>query len=166
MLATPDLLWLGQCLPAASAPALGPHTSYGSAALAALTWRRLSLDCSAADCSVVFSLTGWASLSLDARSKFIETSRFSLAAPGLSMGHLYVAYRRHSAATILWYDRNPYYVQAVIAPPGSRPPTPGSRLRRTLSVAGGPFVSSGRVAHSSIFIDFWQSNSSSRKPGL
>jgi len=34
MLATPVLLWLGQSLPAASAPAPGPHTSYHRAACA------------------------------------------------------------------------------------------------------------------------------------
>jgi len=53
--------------------------------------------------------------------------------------------RRRSAAASLRSVRNPWSIQAESEPPGRRPPAPGSHFRRTHSVTGGPFVSSGFV---------------------
>jgi len=70
----------------------------------------------------------------------------------MSLSTLFM-FGRRSAAASLWYVRNPCVIQADSEPPGRLPPAPGSHIRRSLSVTGGPFVSSGGVGLSSTLAD-------------
>jgi hypothetical protein len=82
---TPDLLWLGQCLPAAFRSCTGsPYLRRGSSS-------RGNLVASAcADCSAAFSITGGASLRQGANALLCRNVTFRLTAPVRRYEPLYV----------------------------------------------------------------------------
>jgi len=84
MLATPDLLWLGQCLPAAF------RSCTGSPYLRRRSQLTLELVASAyADYSAAFSISGVASLGQGANALLCRNVTFRLTAPGRRYEPLY-----------------------------------------------------------------------------
>jgi hypothetical protein len=151
LFATPALLWRGQSLPAASAPAPGPHTSRIDDGL-------LQSLCSA---SVLSGLLRdlfshrLSNLGNKRERLHLRTARFQphgILNIRMSLSTL-LLYSRRSAAASLWSVRNPCVIQADSEPPGRLPPAPGSHIRCAVPLPGGAFVSSGGVELSSTLAD-------------
>jgi len=133
MLATPGLFWPDQSLPAASAPAPGPHTS---------GWK-IDLSNFAATSALSRLLRGLfssrsTSLGNRSRGPGLTTGLFQphgILDVRMSLSTLSFLCRRRATA-ILRYGRNPCVIQADTEPPGRLPPAPGSHVRRSTPSPG------------------------------
>jgi len=150
MLATPVLLWLGQSLPAASAPAPGPHTQRLQVVFTTISARQ-----SFPDCSGTFSVTGRAMLrDLRERKLFwhrrLSASRLPDERMGLSTGFI----RRRSSAASLGMLATPDSFRLNQSPLGAFHQPQAPTIRRTRFVTEGPFANSGEVTLSTALAVF------------